>query len=114
MANAAAIKLSPVFNSHPESITNNVIPLLTRDAHRAQGIPALTPPVGWTGLALYLDRGDIIDENDVSRNAKLPRPNDWPIDSDYNKRWLHSDMKDVSYYYNFMFYYILKEKGCLQ
>ena len=110
----AVIKLSPVFNPRPESITNNVIPLLTRDAHRAQGIPALAPSVGWTGLALYLDRGDIFDENDVSGNTKLSRPNDWPIDSDYDKRWLHSDMKDVSYYYNFMFYYKIKEKGCLQ
>ncbi len=109
-----AIKLSPVFNPRPESITNNVIPLLTRDAHRAQGIPALAPSVGWTGLALHLDRGDIIDENDVSGNTKLPRPNDWPTDSDYEKRWLHSDMKDVSYYYNFMFYYKLKEKGSLE
>ena len=26
-------------------------------------------------------------------------------------QWVNSDMKDVSYYYNFMFYYKLNEKG---
>lgn len=32
----------------------------------------------------------------------------------YPNRWLHSDMKDVSYFYNFMFYYKLKTKGNIQ
>ena len=110
----AAIKFSPIFNPRPESITNNVIPLLTRDAHRAQGIPALAPSVGWTGLALYLNASDTFDEDDQSETAAIQRPNGWPIHSDYATRWLHSDMKDVSYFYNFMFYYKLKTKGNIQ
>lgn len=107
----AAIKLSPVFNPRPESITNNVIPLLTRDAHRAQGIPALAPSVGWTGLSELFGEGSSFDEQVLDEDEGVQRPNDWPDDSEYGKRWLHSDMKDVSYYYNFMFYYKLKEKG---
>ena len=110
----AAIKFSPIFNPRPESITNNVIPLLTRDAHRAQGVPALAPSVGWTGLALYLNTSDTFDEDDQSETATIQRPNGWPIHSDYATRWLHSDMKDVSYFYNFMFYYKLKTKGNIQ
>ena len=58
-----------------------------------------------------LDNEDVIDENVIGVNAKIPRPNDWPVRSNYQKRWLHSDMKDVSYYFNFMFYEKVKEKG---
>ena len=32
----------------------------------------------------------------------------------YPNRWLHSDMKDVSYFYNFKFYEKVKEKGNLR
>jgi hypothetical protein len=109
----AAIKLSPVFNPRPESITNNVIPLLTRDAHRAQGIPALAPSVGWTGLVGVLAEGRRFDENLSDSRFGILRTNGWPTHVDYPQRWLHSDMKDVSYFFNFMMYYKIKEKGGL-
>ena len=109
----SAIRRSPVFNPHPESITNNVIPLLTRDAHRAQGIPALTPPVGWTGLVGVFAEGRRFDENLSDSRFGILRKNGWPTHADYPQRWLHSDMKDVSYFFNFMMYYKIKEKGGL-
>ena len=37
----------------------------------------------------------------------------WFIHPVCPNRWLHSDMKDVSYFFNFMMYYKIKEKGGL-
>ena len=42
------------------------------------------------------------------------RPNGWPIRFRWDDRWLHSDMKDVSYFYNFKFYEKVVEKGNLR
>lgn len=38
----------------------------------------------------------------------------WPSKSSYPNRWLHSDMKDVSYFFNFKFYEKAIEKGGLR
>ena len=48
------------------------------------------------------------DVNDISR------PNDWPTRAGYGTRWLHSDMKDVAFYYNYKFYEKVAEKGGLK
>lgn len=53
---------------------------------------------------------DNINENDNG----IARPNGWPSQSAYPDRWLHSDMKDVSYFFNFMFFRKVIEKGTLQ
>ena len=105
-------KTNTVFHLNPPSMNATNIPPLVRGAILAKGIPALTPSVGWTGLNGVIE--ETIDENETGRNAKISRPNDWPIRSNYKQRWLHSDMKDVSYFYNFKFYENVKEKGGLQ
>ena len=106
-------KTNTVFYCYPESMNRSEIPLLVRGAHLAMGIPALTPSVGRTGLNGVIE--DSIDENETDRGAKISRPNGWPSrSSDYRTRWLHSDMKDVSYFYNYKFYEKVKEKGGLQ
>ena len=50
----------------------------------------------------------------VAEVLVAPRPNGWPSKSSYPNRWLHSDMKDVSYYFNFKFYEKIIEKGNLR
>jgi hypothetical protein len=55
--------------------------------------------------------GENLNPNPVDDGEDILRPNGWPTRWRWGDRWLHSDMKDVSYYYNFMFYYKLKEKG---
>ena len=94
-------------------MNQSTIPLLVRGAHLTMGIPALTPSVGWTGLNGKLDVDVVFDEDDTSQESKLPRPNGWPVRSSYPNQWLHSDMKDMSYFYNFKFYERVKEKGGL-
>ena len=112
----SAFKTNTVFYCYPESMNQPAIPLLVRGAHLAMGIPALAPSTGWTGLVDIMGRGKSFDENDSGDNSfsGVLRPNGWPIRSNYNQRWLHSDMKDVSYFYNYKFYEKLKEKGGFQ
>ena len=49
----------------------------------------------------------------------LSRPNGWiarpnGLLGDWGDRWLHSDMKDMSYYYVYRFFEKVKELGGLQ
>ncbi|MGN0846790.1 MAG: hypothetical protein ACI4RA_05335 [Kiritimatiellia bacterium] len=110
----SAFKTNTVFYLNPPSMNQASIPLLVRGAHLTMGIPALTPSVGWTGLLGVLDKNDVLDENDDGETAKIQRPNGWPRRSNYPNSWLHSDMKDMSYFYNHKFYEKVKEKGGLQ
>ncbi len=112
----AEFKTNTVFYLNPPSMNATNIPPLVRGAILTMGIPALTPSVGWTGLATLMGEGKSYNENydKVSLRDGIPRPNGWPIRSNYKIRWLHSDMKDVSYFYNHKFYEKVKEKGGLQ
>lgn len=111
----ADFRTNTVFYCHPPSMNSTNINLFTRGAHLALGIPALTPAAGVTGMTRVLGESrncnlDNVDEDD----GGLSRPNGWPSKSNYLGRWLHSDIKDVSYYYNFRFYQMIITKGDLQ
>jgi len=64
----------------------------------------------WAGSVASPGRTDIRQE----KGPGVPRLNGWPSQSAYPDRWLHSDMKDVSYFFNFMFFRKVIEKGTLQ
>ena len=114
-------KTNTVFYLNPPSMNATNITLLLRGAILTQGIPALTRPTGSTNLMhviirenmydLNFDEASLSEEDDPSSVQGLERPNGWPTRWRWDDRWLHSDMKDVSYFYNFMFYEKLKEKG---
>ena len=117
-------KTNTVFYCYPPSMNEPTIPLLVRGAHLAQGIPALTRPTGTArilfGVPSYnnfnLDQsGDVIDDDNQNNSTfGIQRPNNWPTRSRWDNRWLHSDMKDVSYFFNFKFYEKVIEKGGLK
>ena len=105
-------KTNTVFYCYPSSMNEPTIPLLVRGAHLAIGIPALTPATGVTDLSTILDQ-----ENNFNLDLTGPGidlPNGWPNRSDYPNRWLHSDIKDISYFINFSFYEKAIEKGGLK
>ena len=111
----ADFKTNTVFYCYPASMNSTNISLLVRGAHLALGIPALTSAAGATGIVSSLGTArnynlDSTDENDNGVN----RPNGWPLRENYPNRWLHSDMKDISFYYNFRFYHLIIEKGGLR
>ena len=120
LMSCAELKTNTVFKLQPESMNTNSIPLLLRGAHLAKGIPARTPASGTTKWGpLNMDRR-MIDLESTDENANgLQRPNGWIVRSngwfsDWGNRWLHSDIKDVSYFFVFKFYQRLKEEGSLQ
>ena len=83
-----------VFNPYPASITNSVATRLETDFHLAQGIPALSPPTG---------RTDLSDVNVTSFDINTPQfmANTWPRPNDgqLSGRFLHSDIKNVAYFF---------------
>ena len=89
--------------------------LLGRAAHLTQGIPALGPPTGGTRFGQpIMGNATNFDLNLDNAETGIPRPHGWPTRSSYPGRWLHSDMKDVAFYYNYKFYEKVAEKGNLK
>ena len=117
-------KTNTVFYCYPTSMNSTNISLLVRAAHLTQGIPALTRPTGG-GVILFgipsddnfnLDSSEDVTDDNGQNNSMLGvlRPNGWPTRPRWGNRWLHSDMKDVSYFFNFKFYEKVIEKGSLR
>ena len=109
----ADFRTNTVFYCHPSSMNSTNIPLLVRGAHLALGIPALTPAAGVVPLGGNPMMDSMVDVN-ADSSSGVERPNGWPSKSSYPNRWLHSDMKDVSYFFNFKFYEKVIEKGMLR
>ena len=106
-------KTNTVFYCYPSSMNATNIPHFVRNAHLALGIPSLTPATGRTNWGGDLMDGRMVDMNDDSSGGVL-RPNEWPIRSVYPNRWLHSDIKDVSYFFNHRLFLKIIEKGGFQ
>ena len=83
-----------VFNPYPISITNAVATRLETDFHLAQGIPALSPPTGHTDLNNYGIVSFDMNTSDYMANT-WPRSNDGALGG----RFLHSDIKNVAYFF---------------
>ena len=88
-------------------------PPLVRGTHLALGIPALAPATGaqrFGSAAL----NDIMINVNANTPSGVERVNGWPSMGSYTDRWCHSDMKDVSFFFNFKFYQKVVEKGELR
>ena len=106
-------RTNTVFYCYPSSMNATNISLLVRGAHLAQGIPALTPAAGVVSLGGNPMIDFMVDVNE-NNSSGIERPNGWPSRFSYTDQWLHSDIKDVSYFFNFKFYEKLIEKGGLR
>jgi hypothetical protein len=116
----AALKTNTVFKLQPASMNTNSIPMLVRGAILAKGIPSRTPACGsmkWGPEVLQrrmynLELTDEAENGIVRPNGWIARPNG--LLDDWGDRWLHSDIKDMSYFYVFKFFEKLKETGGLE
>ena len=128
-------KTNTVFYCYPTSMNSTNISLLVRTAHLTHGIPSLARATGARDLYLAIGNQNNFDLNEegaelatsdgddeeaenehsaLQKHCGVSKPNGWPVRSKWDTRWLHSDMKDVSYFYNFMFYNKVIEKGGLR
>ena len=116
----ADLRTNTVFRLQPTSMNSNPMSLLVQGAHLAQGISARTPASGatrWGGANMAMRMVDLQSSDESS--GGLSRPNGWiarpnGLLGDWGDRWLHSDMKDMSYYYVYRFFEKVKELGGLQ
>lgn len=82
-----------VFALYPPSIASAANCRLMTDFHLAQGIPALSPPTGRTDLRSY-------DIQSFDMNTEEFMVNTWPrTDGGLGGRFLHSDIKNVAYFF---------------
>lgn len=108
-------RTNTVFYCFPPSMNDPAITRTGCDAHLALGIPALTPAAGNVAMKKVFRTDQNIDLNFTENDDKgITRPNGWPARSDYSDRWLHSDVKDVPYFYTYKLFEKMVEKGKLK
>lgn len=89
----SAFATNTVFDPHPESIMDPNASRLETDFHLAQGIPALSPPAGRTDLRTF-------DIQSFDMNTEEFMANTWPrSDGGLAGRFLHSDVKNMAYFF---------------
>lgn len=99
-----------VFKQFPVSITNSIFSEAEINAHLTQGIPALSRALG----SVRVSNGGAISF-DLNSKGMQYRPNGWIRDgSDFHDDWLHSDIKDVPYYFTHKVFDKLIEAGGLR
>lgn len=96
-----------VFVLSPASLTNAANSRLVIDSHLTQGIPALSPPTGRTDLTAY---------GLLSFDMNHMKPNGWPraTDSVQGDGFLHSDIKNVAYFFSHEVFKKIVEIGGLK
>ena len=114
-------KTNTVFYCYPSSMNSTNISLLVRAAHLTMGVPALAKATGARSLIPNLYDTDDIDLNKSQTDPALGnesiiiKPNGWPTREDWEEpRWLHSDLKDVAYFYLYKFFEKVIMKGSLK
>ena len=113
ITDARVFSTNTVFNPYPISITNAVASRLEIDSHLTQGIPALSPPTGRTDLS---HKG--IPSYDM--NGSQIKATTWPREpasigsDDLGDNWLHSDLKNVAYFYTHRLFQKIVEVGGLR
>lgn len=111
VVDTAIFKTNTVFALSPSSITNAANPRLVIDAHLTQGIPALSPPTGRTDLNDYG-----IPSFDMNTFEFMG--DDWPRTTneagELGGRFLHSDIKNVAFFFNHMVFKKIVEIGGLK
>lgn len=77
----------------------------------AKYVPAVSSPVGGTNVTMSANFENV----DMNSGVDLIRPNDWGRKhKSFQKAWLHSDMKDMAYFYVYKLYEQLITKGSLK
>ena len=108
ITDAMVFSTNTVFNPCPASITNAVATRLETDSHLTQGIPALSPPTGRTKF-----RDELLQSFDMDGY----RSDNWPTgirDPELQHRWLHSDIKNVAFFFTHPIFKKIVEVGGLR
>jgi hypothetical protein len=90
-----------VFRCAPPEIFQPAITIAARNEILAKGIPALSGPTGGRGISIRDNSGNLISGRNTDM-ANVDRPNGWGRSHQrFLQHWLHGDLKDMAYFYNF-------------
>ena len=104
---------NPVFNCSGTPMNDSNATLDQVWLSLAKYVPAISSPIGGNAIFAVSDRD--IDLNLDSEGQGVPRLNGWGRNSGiYGQSWLHSDMKDMAFFYIHALYDDLSEKGNLK
>jgi len=109
--NPLAFAEAPVFLKNPPGMFTNSIPAALRNELLAKGIPALSPAAGKTFLS------PLTSSRNFNMNTDFkPEGGTWPRDNNhlYKQRWLHSDLKNLAYFYVHKLFDQLVQEGGVQ
>ena len=86
----------PVFRRNPSAMFSSNLTFAARNEILAKGLPALSPAAGKTAIP-YLTSSKNFNMN----TAFKPDNGAWGRGDNhmYKKRWLHSDMEDMAFFY---------------
>jgi len=103
-----ALATNTVFDLTPTSMNNPAMDAATLNAHLAEGLPALSCATGTTNLFSEAFRFDM--------NTKgKPDGNTWPNRGlPYTTRWLHSDLREMAFFYTHLLFEKLVKEGDMQ
>ena len=105
---------SPIFQHDPIEMVLSAPPNnITTDEFLAKGIPALSQSIGGRSIAIP----DPLNLRNIDMNSSSFRPSPWPNslgDNTVANRWLHSDFKNVAYFYTYKLFDDFVERGELK
>jgi len=121
----ATLRTAPVFRHYPENnngknMFTNSIPQTLQNEILARGIPELSYNIGYTNLATTLnaigpDRHfDMHTSTDIRRTDGAWPQRDVVFSGSNNsrpKRWLHTDLMNVSYFHTYKLFDLIINKG---
>ncbi|MBQ3343566.1 MAG: alpha/beta hydrolase, partial [Kiritimatiellae bacterium] len=108
MAADCSITNSPVFSCGGTSLNNRNASQDDVWLSLAKYVPAVSAPIG--GSSPFDDNN--VDLDDATNST---RPNGWGRTNEvYGQKWLHSDMKDMAFFYLYPFFIDLATKGYLK
>ena len=118
----AELKTNTVFALKPTSMNTNIISRSVLDAHLTYGIAARTAASGFVQFGDVDNLESMFNMNETNPLWRgIERPNGWPtrtfgwlITTTWTSEWLHSDIKDVAYFYTYKLFEKIKETGGLK
>lgn len=98
------------FRRRPASLFSPSISAVDRYTLLAKAIPALSGAAGNQAVS-----PSAVENIDMNNSASSWRPNGWGrTGGEYQDRWLHNDVKNMSYLYSFKLFESVVEKGGLK
>lgn len=119
LASSDSLRTRPVFKHSPTWLTNLNYSLSAADVDfmLGMGIPALTPSTGRTIISSINPQQQLNLNGSADPYAMNFKPNGWPTASHGGMdagHWLHNDMKDVAYFFNYPLPDMIVDEGGLR